>query len=422
VNILIKNIKIFDVESQYHDSVLDILIENGYIKSISEGIERKEAELIDGKGMFISPSFVDMGAFIFDPGQEYKDTIESSLNAAFESGISILCMYPNTTPAVDSKSVVEYINSKSISNVNEILPYGSVSKGCEGEALAEMHDLYSVGVQAFTDGQNPIINSELLLKSLQYVQKFDGLIINKPQDPYLSMYGQMHEGNYSTRLGMQGIPTISETLMLQRDISILEYSGGRLHVNGVSGLESLEMIRNAKNQGLRITCDVAISNLLFTDESIENFDTNYKVSPPLRSKEDKEALIKGLIDGTIDAIISNSCSQDVESKKLEFEMAENGMLTLQTFFPMLLKISEKVDWAILHEKVATLPRKILNLEKISIEVGSKANLSIFDDKIKWEFNARSNKSNVTNSPYWDQKLTGKCIGMINNGVLKLVEG
>jgi dihydroorotase len=386
-------------------------MEEGVIKKIAADLSG-DGE-VDCSGKLLTSSFIDMSAHFADPGFEHREDIRSGAMAAAASGFGQVCLLPNTQPAVDSKGNVEYLLSKSKGFVTEVLPYGAISVKCEGESMSEMHDLHEAGVVGFTDGLQSVQNSELLLKSMQYVQKFGGLVINHPGDQDLERFGQMHEGVMSTNLGMKGMPSIAESIMIERDLKLLDYASGRLHFARISTKEGVELIRKAKAVGMAVSADVAISNLLFTDEMMADFDTNYKVYPPLRSEEDRQALHEGLKDGTIDAIVSHHLPHDEEGKKLEFDLAEFGMNTLESFYPMLLKLSNELPFELLVEKITSSPRKLLGLPDQVVAEGQKARLAILDNTSEWLYDRSSSRSKSLNSPYLGATLVGKCLGVIN---------
>lgn len=421
MRILLKNGLIKDANSPYFEMEKDIFIEDGRIKKIADTIQEQNDRVIECRGKWVVPSFIDMSAHLNDPGMEHKEDITSGLRAAIEGGFSQVCVLPNTIPVSDSKGQMEYLISRSSKEIADILPYGAVSVGARGEQMAEMMDLFHSGAVAFTDGLNSIVNSELLFKALQYVHKFDGLIINRPCDPYLSTFGQMHEGIKSTELGMRGIPSLAEKLMIQRDLSILEYAGGRMHFSCISSKEGVELIGKAKKNGLDVTCDVAIHNLLWTDEMMEEFNTNYKVNPPLRSEEDRKTLIEGLKSGIIDCIVSDHQPQDEENKKLEFDLAAFGMTSLQTVFSGLIYLKAELPLNIAITALTHNPRKILRVSEYSILEGAEASISIFDSEEKWTLDLESNHSKSINTPYFGKELTGKVIGMYHLGALYLNE-
>jgi len=315
---------------------------------------------------------------------------------------------------VESKNEVSYLMSKNARNVCQAYPMGAVTKNCKGEEFTEILDMHHAGAVAFTDGENPIWNTDILHKTLLYLQKIDGLLINRPEDKHLTAFGTMNEGITSTILGMKGMPGISEEVMVKRDIEILKYAGGRMHFSNISTALALKQIAQAKKEGLDVTCDVAAYNLLFEDTSVMDYDTNFKVNPPLRDKKDIRALVKGINSAEVDAIVSAHTPQDEESKKLEFDLADFGMLGLQTFLPMVLKVAGKDLEAVL-DKFTTGPRKILRIPVPEIKEGEKAELTVFDPEKEWIYDEQSNLSKSVNSPWMGKKLKGGIVGVIGNG-------
>jgi dihydroorotase len=410
MSLLLKNCLVFDSHSSFHKEQVDVLIEKGIIQALGAS-SLKGDKIVDLRGSVVSPGWVDLFANFCDPGYEHRERIDSGIKAALAGGFCSIGLIPNTKPVVDAKSDIEYVLSKSAESV-ELLPYAALSEGILGENMTEMLDLYEAGARAFTDGYQAIHNSELLLKSLQYLQKVNGLIISRAKDPHLSRNTQMHEGKSSTLLGMRGEPSLSEKIQISTQLEILRYAGGRLHFTLVSSEEGLKLIRNAKKEGLRVTCDVGINHLYFSDEDVQGFDTRYKIEPPFRSESDRKALIKGVNDGTVDAIVSGHEPHDREGKYLEFDLAEPGVISLQTAYSVLISLANELD---LEKSFAALtigPRRILDIEPVSIEVGSPALFSVFDPTAKWTLDASTNKSKSRNSPFWGKELQGKSMGII----------
>jgi dihydroorotase len=277
-----------------------------------------------------------------------------------------------------------------------------------------MIDLHEAGAVAFTDGLKSIWHTDILLKSLQYLQKFDGVLIDHPEDNWLNLFGQMNEGINSTMLGLKGMPRIAEEVAISKNLELLGYAGGRLHLSRLSTAKSIDLIRSAKRKLKNVTCDITAYQALLDDSLISTFDTNYKVNPPLREKNDNDALIKALNDGTIDVICSGHMPHDEESKVIEFDHAEFGMINLQTFGANLVSLSAFVDWEILIEKVSIAPRKLLNLEVPVIEEEAKANLTLFDPSRAWTLDEKSNFSRSKNSPWLGKEITGKAVAVFNN--------
>jgi dihydroorotase len=414
MKIRLVNATIFDTSSKFHLKRTNLLIENGVIQKIGD-IE--EGKSIDLKGAYLCPGFVDMFAHFNEPGNEHKEDIGSGVKCAINGGFTDVCLIPNTNPPIETKGDVQFILSKS-HEVN-LWPLAALSEGLKGENLTEILDLHTHGAVAFTDGEHPTWNSELFLKVLQYVHKFDGLIIERPKDTGLSRHTQMHEGKMSTILGLTGEPSLAEELIVQRDIEILKYVGGKVHFSRISTKRSVDLIRRAKRAGLNVTCDVSINHLYFTDKNLEDFDTNYKVDPPFRTERDRKALIKGVTEGVIDAITSAHQPQDQESKDLEFDLADFGIISMQTVYPLLLKIQHELPLEIAVDKLTRGPRAILGFEQISISEGSEAKLAVFDPNSEWKFDGKSNHSKSQNSPFLGQTLKGKCLGIINKEVVSL---
>jgi dihydroorotase len=415
MSILISEAKILDPQSPYNGKKVNVLIKDGVISSI--GTTRSKADkTIMAKGAILSPGWMDLQANFNDPGHEYKEDLVSGRNVAMAGGFTDVAVLPNTKPVIQTKNDINYIKKGNSSSLVQLWPIAAISKNIEGEDFTEILDLEAAGAIAFSDGVKPLWNTDLLRKSMQYVQKFDGLIIDRPQEKWLSQFGVMNEGVNSALVGMKGIPALAEEIAVARDIKILEYTGGKIHLSNISTAKAVVLIRKAKKKGLNITCDVAIHQLIYTDDNILDFESNFKVDPPLRTKKDIKALIKGLNDGTIDAIVSAHQPQDEESKKLEFDHAEDGMNNMQVMLPMLNMIAKDVPLKLLIEKLTCGPRTILGMDKASIDKGSMANITLFNPRQKWIYDEATNQSKVVNSPLFGQELTGKVIAVFNNGL------
>ncbi|BDD03584.1 dihydroorotase [Aureibacter tunicatorum] len=413
MRVLIKSVEIRDAGSKYNKQVKNVLLDNGVIVSIDDN-EAEADQVIDGQGMLLSQGWFDLRANFNDPGLEFKEDLESGANAAKAGGFTDVLLLPNTEPVIDSKNEVNYVTSRNRSRLTQLHVAAAVTKGAKGEDFTDIVDLHHQGALAFTDGEKPLYNSDILLKALQYLQKFDGVLMNRPSDKYLSMFGQMHEGHQSTMLGMKGIPSMAEELMVIRDLKLLEYAGGgKLHFSNLSTKESVDLIRKAKKDGLNVTCDIASHQLLFDDSQLVGFDTNYKVDPPFRSTEDIEALKVGLKDGTIDAVVSSHTPHDQECKQLEFDLADFGVIGLQTVYSSLKQAG--LDDDLIVEKLVEGPRRVLGLENMTIEEGKKLSLTLFDPEANWTFDASTNKSKANNSPLFGKELKGRAKAVVNNG-------
>ncbi len=415
MSILIKNVQIIDTQSPHHLKKKNIFIsEAGIIKNI-DNTDHEANKVIESKNLKASIGWFDMWANFNDPGKEHKEDLKSGARAASAGGFTGVALIPNTLPAIESKNEVSYLKSINSFSTTQIYPYGAITKACHGEELTEMIDMNNAGAVAFTDGEYPVWNTDILLKTLLYLRKFDGLLINFAEDKYLTAFGTMNEGTYSTILGMKGMPKLAEEVMVRRDLQLLNYAGGNLHFANISTSESLKQIKKAKNKGLNVSCQVAIYNLFWDESAVADYDTNFKVNPPLREPSDINALLKGIEDGTVDVIVSAHSPQDEESKNLEFDQADFGMLGLQTFYPIINQISEKGDFKEYLPKFTINPRKLLGLPVPVIKEGEKADLTLFDPTKEWVYNEQTNYSKSRNSPLLGKKLKGKVLGVVNNG-------
>jgi dihydroorotase len=420
MKILIQSPKIISHGSPHHLKKRNVLIVNGKIAEIGDKNYSAD-KVIDADGMLLSIGWFDLGVFVGDPGLEHKEDLISLTKAAAAGGFTEVAVLPNTQPAVQTKNEVAYLTQGNSSRLVQIHAMANITRNAKGEELTEMIDLHEAGAVAFTDGLKSVWHTDIFLKSLQYLQKFDGLLIDRPEDHWLSLFGQMHEGEVSTSLGLKGIPRIAEEVAARKNLELLSYAGGRLHFSKISTAKTVAMIRSAKKKGLNITCDIASYQPLLEDSLLVDFDTNYKLNPPLREKSDNEALVKGLKDGTIDVLVSGHLPQDEESKMLEFDQADFGIINLQTFASQLTLLSKSVDVEELIAKVTVAPRQILKMEVPLIEEEAKANLTLFDPNAEWTFEPSQNFSKSKNSPWLGQKLTGKAVAVFNNGKVKIDE-
>nr|MCU0391895.1 dihydroorotase [Thermoflexibacter sp.] len=332
-DLLLKSVQIIDSQSPFHLQRTNLALKDGWITAISpidETIEVKQ--ILDCTKASLSVGWFDMRASVPDPGMEYKESIESACEAAMAGGFTGVAVLPNSLLPTQSKEGVHFLIQRTANKLCDFFPIAAVSLDLKGEEMTEMYDLHSAGAVAFSDGFKPITNSELIVKTLQYLQQFDGFLMNYADEKNLSKNGMMHEGIHSTLLGMKGIPALAEQMGITRDLQLMSYVGGKIHFSGISSAQSVQLIREAKAKGMQVSCDIAAHQLAFTDEDLKDFDTNLKVKPPFRTKQDIEALIDGLIDGTIDVIVSDHQPQDEESKNLEFDLAEFGIIGLETAF------------------------------------------------------------------------------------------
>jgi dihydroorotase len=413
MKILIQSAKIISKGTPHHLKKRNVLVSNGRIAEIGDKNYQAD-KVIDADGMILSAGWLDLGAYVGDPGLEHKEDLSSLAKAAAAGGFTEVAVLPNTYPTVQTKNEISYITQGNNNRLVQIHALAAITKNCKGEELTEMIDLHEAGAVAFTDGLKSLWHTDIFLKSLQYLQKFDGLLIDHPEDNWLNLFGQMHEGVNSTSLGLKGMPRIAEEVAVRKNLELLGYAGGRLHFSKISTAKTVAMIRSAKKKGLNVTCDITGFQALLDDSLLEDFDTYYKVNPPLREKSDNERLIKGLEDGTIDVLTSGHLPQDDESKLLEFDQAEFGMINLQTFASQLSTLSKSVDMDVLIEAITTAPRTILKMEIPKIEVEEKANLTLFDPNCEWVFDEKSNFSKSKNSPWLGKELKGKAVAVFNN--------
>jgi dihydroorotase len=415
MKLLLTNANIVDAQSSFHNKKCDILINNGLIEDIQ--LSSKKAfpiisKTFDCKGASLSPGWADMRAALREPGFEFKEDLDSAAKAAVAGGYTHITCLPSTQPTLQTKADIEFVYRKAENLPVYILPYGALSKNREGLDMNELYDMHKAGAVAYTDANKPITDSGLMLRALQYSKIFGGLVMSHADDVSLSAGGRMHEGPMSTSLGLKGIPPIAEELMVVRDLELTKYADGKIHIAHISTKGSVELIRKAKKQGVRVTCDVAVANLCYTDEQLSSFDSNYKLTPPLRSKSDQKALWDGLMDGTIDCIVSDHHPEDAEHKQVEYEYAAQGMIMLQTAYSLLNQYSPKgFTEEMLVNVLAIRPRNILN-QPLTISKGSKAELTIFDAKQTWNYSDSNNLSRSKNSPILNTTLTGKVLGVV----------
>lgn len=414
MNLLIKSATISDPGSPFYQQIADVLIEKGQIVKIAKDIDA-DAEIFDARGKHLSPGFFDLNCNIGELGLETKEDLKTGTQAAAAGGFTGLALMPNTQPPAHSKSEIEYLVNRAKNNLVDVHPLGAISYKREGKDLAEMYDMYQHGAVGFTDGNRPVQDAGLMERALLYTKGFDALVLSYPEDTAIAGKAKVHEGEVSTLLGMKGIPALAEELMVARDLYLAEYTGSKIHFTTISTERSVSLVKEAKKKGLQVTCDVAVHHLLLTDEALLGFDSQYKVKPPLRTKNDVKALKAGLKDGTIDAITSQHTPHEVEFKNVEFEVAEFGMISLQTAFSTALEAGLSVETII--AKMSIGPRKILGLPVPIIAEGAEANLVVFDESAEWTYSKDNNKSKSYNSPFIGKKLKGSILLTVNNNKL-----
>ena len=390
------------------------------IKKIAAKIQNTtKAKEIKEDNLHVSLGWFCLNTFFADPGFEQKETIESGCAAAVFGGFTHVCVMPNTQPVTQTKAQIEYVLKKSTDEIVSVHPVGAVTQNTEGKELAEVYDMYRAGAVAFSDGLHFSPSAGMVERALLYVKAFDGLVMNHPEEKSISKNGAMNEGATSTKLGLPGAPALAEEISVNRDLYILEYTESKLHLLDISLKRSAELIRNAKKKGLKISSSVNAYNLLLDEIAVGNYNTNCKVNPHLRSKEDIAALVKGIADGTIDTITSAHQPQDEECKKLEFDKADFGMIGLETCFAVAnTALKGKVELEKIISALANNPRKILGVEN-KIEEGAEADLTLFNPELKWTFAESDIKSKSKNTPFAGTSFIGKSVGVINKGKVQL---
>lgn len=420
-NLLISNAVLLSPGHSLHGKTVALHIEKGKVKQLAASLAAPDAKttVIDGKGQYLSAGFFDLNARFGEPGLEVKEDIKTGCAAAIAGGFTGVALQPNTEPPVDSQSGVALIVNRAKELPVDVHPVGAISKECKGEALAELYDMRLAGAIAFSDGARSVQQAGLMSRALLYAKGFGGLVFSRPEDQTVAGGANMNEGVMSTYLGMKGNPNLAEALMVARDIFLAEYNEAPIHFSTISTAESVELIRKARRRGLPVTCDVAAHHLVLTDDYVQGFDSHYKVSPPLRTKADVKALLKGLKDGTIDAVVSQHTPHEVEFKNVEFQIAKNGMIGLQTVLPLLVRAG--LDAEQIADKLAVQPRRILGLPIPAFEEGSEANFVLFDPARKWMLDEQTNFSKSANTPFWGQELTGCVTIAVNKRLVYSIE-
>ena len=416
MNTIIREAKIIDSESTFHNQTVDILIVDGSIKKIGTSLPNTEnAEEIKLKNLHISQGWFDSSVSLGEPGFEDRETIANGLNIAAKSGFTAIALQPNSYPIIDNQSQINFVKNKAKDFATELFPIGALTKGSEGKDMAELFDMKNSGAVAFGDYNKSLDNANLLKIALQYVQDFDGLVIAFAQDSNIKGNGVANEGIVSTRLGLKGIPNLAEELQIARNLFLLEYTGGKLHIPTISTVKSVELIKEAKAKGLNVTCSVSVHHLVLTDEKLENFDTRCKVSPPLRTETDRQALLDGILNNTIDMITTDHNPIDIEHKKMEFDLAKDGTIGLESAFGALLTI---LPLNKVIEKL-TAGKPTFGIESQTIAEGKKANITLFNPEGNSIFTNENILSKSKNSAFLGTEIKGKVYGIYNQGKLHL---
>lgn len=418
MKIILKQIRLIDPSLKLNE-VNDLLIEDGVIKKIGNLTEEeiKSSKVFNMEGKICSPGFFDMHVHLREPGREDEETIETGSNAAAAGGFTGIACMPNTNPAIDSAEVVRFIKEKASNHLVDVYPIGAATLNRKGESISPILELYEAGVVGYSDDGNVIKSAGILRNVLEYSKITNAPVIEHCEDESLAD-GAMNESFNSTLLGLPGIPTVAEDLIVMRDIIMAEYVDGKIHIAHISSKNSVELVRQAKKKGIKVTAEVTPHHFSLTDDNLKTFDTNFKMNPPLRTKDDVEAIIEGLKDGTIDCIASDHAPHSIEEKEMEFIYAPNGIIGLETQIGLAISELVKKKYLTLEqmiEKFAINPRKILNLEIPKIKIGETANLTILDPEQIWTVDISKFKSKSKNSPFDKRLLTGKSVATINKG-------
>lgn len=418
MKLIIRNAKIIDPQSTFDKQTVDILIVDGLIEKIGDNLPNPDnAEEVKLENLHVSQGWFDSSVCLGEPGFEDRETIANGLMVAAKSGFTGIALQPNSFPIIDNQSQINFVKSKAFGQATALFPIGALTKNAEGKDMAELFDMKQAGAIAFGDYNRSLDNANLLKIALQYTQDFDGLVIAFAQEEKIKGNGVVNEGIVSTRLGLKGIPNLAEELQIVRNLFLLEYTGGKMHIPTISTAKSVALIKEAKAKGLQVSCSVSVHHLTMTDEKLDNFDTRYKVAPPLRTEADRQALLAGILDNTIDVITSDHNPIDIEHKKMEFDLAKNGTIGLETAFGALMNILplEKVI-----EKL-TAAKTIFGIENTPINEGAKANITLFNPEGTSIFTKASILSKSKNSAFLEMELKGKAYGIVNQGKLIVKE-
>jgi dihydroorotase len=412
---LIKDATIIDATSPYHNQKKDILISDGKLEKIANSIPKKDNyTVLELENLHVSCGWFDTSVSLGEPGFEERETIKKGLQVAAKSGFTSIAINANTFPVIDSKSDVEYLIHKAFNTATNLYPIAALTKGSNGLEMAELYDMQQSGAIAFGDYNKPIENDNLMKIALLYAQNFDGLILSFPKNKAIAGEGIANEGINSTRLGLKGIPALAEHIQIARDLFLLEYTGGKLHIPTISTAKSVTLIKDAKKKGLKVTCSVAAHHLVLTDDELYGFDSNFKTTPPLRTKEDIKALQKGIKSGEIDVITSDHNPIDIEHKKVEFSEAKDGLIGLESAFGAVNSVLDLEDFI---SCFTTKPKEIFGIKNHSIEEGNIADISLFNPELATIFTEVNILSTSKNSAFINKKLKGKVYGIFANNQL-----
>jgi dihydroorotase len=416
MNLLLKNATLLENQNPFHKQQVDIEITDGIISKIGKNLSIKEGfEVIEKENLHISQGWLDTSVVFGEPGFETTETIENGLKVAAKSGFTSVLLHSNTNPAIDNQAIIQFIKSKAQNSITNLHIVGCLTKNSEGTDLAELFDMKNAGVVAFGDYKKSMTNANLLKIAFQYVDNFNGILFVQPMNKDLKGKGFVNEGEVSTKLGLKGIPAMAEEIEIERNIALLAYTKGKLHIPSITTKKSVELIANAQAQGLEITCGVSVNNLVLTDEELVDFNSNTKIYPPLRTETDRKALIEGVLNNVISVITSDHCPINIEQKQLEYDLADYGSIGLESAFGALQTV---LPTEVIVAKF-TAAKSYFNIENNTIAEGNKAELTLFNPNEDWVFSKENILSFSKNSIMLDKKMKGKVYGIISNNKIQI---
>ncbi len=425
MKLLLKGGRIINPAEKF-DKIADVLVEDGKIKAIGENLEAAGSEVYDATGKVVTPGLIDLHVHFREPGQEAKEDFESGANAAAAGGFTTVCTMPNTKPAVDDAAMVRSLEKRAedVAKVH-VKIIGAVTKGQEGKELAELGDMIEAGAVAFSDDGHYDQKAKVLLNAFDYLHTFDKVIVNHDEETSLVEDGVMNEGHRSAMLGLKGRPTVAEDIAVARDIMLAEYAGSRVHVAHISSARAVDIVRQAKKRGVRVTCEVTPQHLTMTDECVNLFDTSTKINPPLRAQKDCEALLEGLKDGTIDAIVTDHSPHAQEEKDREYIYAPSGFPGLETSLGIMLTDlyhQHKLDLATIVSKMTCEPAKVFGMDAGTLAVGKSADITVIDPELTWTVDEKKFYTKGSHSPFIGRKLKGKAVLTVVAGKIVMQDG
>lgn len=411
MNLLLKNATILENQNPFHNQQVDIEITSGIISKIGKNLTAKEGfEVIEKENLHVSQGWLDTSVVFGEPGFETTETIENGLKVAARSGFTSVFLHSNTNPAIDNQAVIQFVKSKAQNSVSNLYVVGCLTKNSEGTDLAELFDMKNAGVVAFGDFKKSMTNANLLKIAFQYVANFDGILFVQPMNKEIKGKGFVNEGEVSTKLGLKGIPAMAEEIEIERNIALLEYTKGKLHIPTITTKKSVDLIQKAQAKGLEITCGVSVNNLVLTDEELVDFNSNTKIYPPLRTETDRKALIDGVLNNVIAVITSDHCPVNIEQKQLEYDLADFGSIGLESAFGALQTV---LPTEVIVEKFTKM-KSYFNLENATISEGNKADLTLFNPNGEWIFEKENIQSFSKNSIMLGKNMKGKVYGILYN--------